>query len=150
MGPPKDNTMKNIAQSVLCSLVCLALLGLSLAIDGCGSLEKWKATGAYLAPKIASALAEAALNATAQKLTNGDKADFMDSAAAGLRASVSSADVEAVAKIWMTPPKEKIAPELAVVAKKADTLAKETMVSNETMATAFNLAADKVRALEAH
>lgn len=123
------------------------LLCASLLFAGCaGFTEHLSDTGKILAPKIGEVLAKVALNSAIQTLSGGEKADFLDSAAAGVRTSFNTEDVGAIVKIWTTPPNESTPPEMKAVAKKADEFAKSTGADTETMATALNIAAAKVRA----
>jgi hypothetical protein len=124
----------------------LLLLAFCFALPGCAGFgEHLLQTGSYLAPKIGMALVSAAFNGGIQTLTGHEKADFIDGAAGSFRATWSTDNTADMVKIWTTPPGEKTAPEMKAVAAKAEHLATVTGASPETMATAFNIAAAKIR-----
>jgi hypothetical protein len=94
----------------LAAIVSLSLSGCTLTAQ---QKEKWSATGSAVGSLIAEKalkIAEQAVISYATSASDGrTKADFLDSAAAGLRANmgsiVSSEDVAAVVRIW-TPAAE--------------------------------------------
>jgi hypothetical protein len=123
-------------------LPLLILVSCSLTDD---QKVKWKATGSVVATKIGAAVAKVVINSAVQSLSGGEQADFLDSAAAGLRtipATVTSADVEAIVRIWATPKGEPTPPEMIAAAKKIATVS----ASPEVLAEGANRAAEIVRA----
>lgn len=124
----------------------LLVLALCFVLPGCAGFgEHLKESAGYLAPKIGMALVSAAFSGGIQTLTGHEKADFMDGAAGSFRATWSTDDSASMVKIWTTPPGEKTAPEMKAVAKKAEEIVATTGAGPETMATAFNIAAAKIR-----
>lgn len=126
---------------------CIAILAIFLT--SCANTgEQWKATGSFVAKRLGSVIAQTVINSAVQSLTGGEKADFLDSAAQGLRtlpANVTSDDIAHVIAIWSTPPKEATPPEMKAAASKAVTTNVTTGATPEVLAQAFNEAAAKVR-----
>jgi hypothetical protein len=124
---------------VACFL-CLLLSSCALVND-----PRWRATGSVVATKLGAAVAKIVINSAVQSLSGHEQADFLDSAAAGLRTlpgTVSSDDVEAIVKIWTTPPGESTPPEMTAAAKKIATV----KAPPEVLAESANHAATIVRA----
>jgi hypothetical protein len=88
-----------------------------------------------LAPVIADVLVEAVQGAA---LPKKQKANYLDSAAVGMRTQQSTARTAEVVHSWTTP-------EFNHVAIVAEEEAAKTHASPEVMAEAFNIAAEKLR-----
>lgn len=107
--------------------------------------EKWSQTGQYLATRAETIAGRVILNAAFASLNSSD-ADFLDSAAAGLRSEttniVTSADVEKVLSLWTpkAPQWVSLADQLADTYREASAGAPAPVVL-EALASGLNRAA---------
>lgn len=137
--------MKKLLAPII--LAVFALAGWFL-LSGCSATTsgKIKSTAAYAASRLGPKLAQIVITSAIQTITDGQRADFLDSAAAGLRTlplEVNDEDIRKVVDIWTTPrglpqPPPELRPANALVAKIA-------AKNPETAAVALNVAADIVR-----
>lgn len=125
----------------LCIAACLAL-------TSCGTTDQWKQTGSLAARKLGPVIAKMVMNSAVQMLSGGEQADFLDSAAAGLRTvagDINDQDVKEIVTIWTTPKKEATPPEMKKVANLVAAEKAKTDISPEALASALNDAAKIVR-----
>lgn len=124
---PKVLTEDTPARPVALSLILLALILLASAFSGCAitgqdHAAQWSATGEFLQKRAMTIAGHVVLNAATAALDDSD-ADWLDSAAAGLRASsiVTSDDVRSVVAVWTPddPRWSKLAADLADTAKES-------------------------------
>jgi hypothetical protein len=143
-------TRKNHLLSLLGLLTLVALFLLSLS--GCtltpDQKAKWGATGSFLASKAAKIAGKVILNAAVSQLDGNNKADFLDSAAVGLRSEmenvITAEDVYGVIKIW-TPDKshwDELAHQAALLYGKTPGTPQDKV---EAIAEGLNIAASSQR-----
>jgi hypothetical protein len=136
----------------LLSLLSLILATLALLLAGCTltpeQKAKWGATGSFVASKAASLAGKIILNAAVSQFDGNNKADFLDSAAEGLRTQMTTAitsdDVAQIIKIW-TPDKPHWGELASQAAQLYDATPGKPMDKVEAIASGLNIAAASQR-----
>lgn len=128
--------------------LCLSLLLLAACSLTPDQKQKWGATGSFLAGKAARLAGQIVLSAAIDQFDGGTKANFLDSAATGLRSEMTNVitadDLATVIKIW-TPNKShwnELADEAAKVYAAAPGKPADKV---ESVAMGFNIAAASER-----
>lgn len=118
---------------------------------GCSSMTddqkaKWGATGSFLAQKAMQIAGNVILSAATSSQDAGHKADWLDSAAAGLRTevSISSDDVSRLVQIW-TPERNHWTTLAENLAKAYEDAPGSPAQKAEALARGLNEAAEKLR-----
>lgn len=132
----------------------VVMIGAALALSACALSDAQRAkareTGSFLAGRIGTVVARVVITSAIQSLTEGSQADFLDSAAQGLRtlpAQVTSEDIDHVITIWTKPaPGVAPPPEIQAAARKVLEVHATNGAPPEVLAQGLNKAAETIRA----